>query len=557
MSDSVSGLRRTETPPAGQIMTTADATLGALLANGIDTLYGLPGLHNDHLFDAIYKVRDRLRVMHSRHEQTAGYMALGAALSTGRPQVCAVVPGPGFLNCAAALLTSEGMCAPVLALVGQIPERDIDRNYGYLHELRDQVGMARHITKLAERIRAPFQAPYLVHRAIEEMLSDRPGPAFLECAMDVWGRIGPVDPIRIAATRRSVPIDQDAVRAAAALLSRSTNPMIVVGGGALGAAAEVQAIAELLEAPVLSYRRGRGVISTEHRLAINLPIGHRLWPRTDVVLAVGTRLFIQQQQWGIEGLNVISIDADAQSSQRFASPTVAMTGDAAGYLRALLGELPHLHARRESVDEELRRQRSWFAERLERLEPQRSFLRAIRSALPEHGIFVDEVTQVGFASRLAFPVYKPRTFLSPGYQDNLGWGYGTALGAKAANPDLPVLVISGDGGFLYQIGELATAVLHNLAVVVVVFDNMMYGNVKLIQEQRFGNRVIAADLANPDFVELANAFGIAAFRARTPPELERAVASAIALNSPALVHVPCGPMPSAWDMLLMPRVRGG
>jgi acetolactate synthase I/II/III large subunit len=555
MSDPA-GFRPREELPVGEIMTTADATIGALLANGIDTLYGLPGLHNDHLFDAMYKVGDRLRVLHGRHEQTAGYMALGAALSTGGPQVCAVVPGPGFLNCASALLTSEGMCAPVLALVGQIPERDINRNHGYLHELRDQVGMARHITKFAERIRVPFEAPHLVHRAVEEMLSDRPGPAFLECAIDVWGRSGPVNPIRTAASRRTNPIDQDAVRAASALLSHATNPMIVVGGGALGAAAEVQAVAELLEAPVLSYRRGRGVISTEHRLAINLPIGHRLWPKTDVVLAIGTRLFIQQQQWGIDGVKVIRIDADAEASDRFASPAVSLIGDAAGYLRALAAELPHLHSRRESVDGDLRRQRDWFSERLARLEPQRSFLLAIRRALPENGIFVDEVTQVGFASRLAFPVYKPRTFLSPGYQDNLGWGYGTALGAKAANPDLPVLAISGDGGFLYQIGELATAVLHKLAVVLVVFDNMMYGNVKLIQEQRFGNRVIAADLANPDFVELANAFGIAAFRARTAPELERAVASAIALNSPALVHVPCGPMPSAWDMLLMPRVRG-
>jgi len=540
------------------MMTTADATIGALLANGIDTVYGLPGLHNDHLFDAMYKARDRLRVIHTRHEQTAGYMALGAALSTAKPQVCAIVPGPGFLNCAAALLTAEGMCAPVLALVGQIPQRDIDRNYGFLHEMRDQLGMARHITKRAERIKAPFQAPSMINAAFEEMISDRPGPAFLECAMDVWARTGPVNPIRTAAVRRVNPIDGDAVHDAAAILARSANPMIVVGAGALEAGPEVQALAELLEAPVLSYRRGRGVINTEHRLAINLPIGHRLWAKTDVVLAVGTRLFIQEQQWGIDdGLKIVRIDADPQAGERFARPAVTMVGDAALYLQALLCELPGRVGRRTSIEDELRRQRDWFSERLERLEPQASFLRAIRRALPDNGIFVDEVTQVGFASRLAFPVYRPRTFLSPGYQDTLGWGYGTALGVKAANPDVPVLAIAGDGGFLYQIGELATAVHHKLAVVVVVFDNMMYGNVKLIQEQRFGNRIIAADLANPDFVGVASAFGIASFRAQTPSELEHAVAAALALNTPALVHVPCGPMPSAWDMLLMPRVRGG
>ena len=267
----------------GEILTTADAVVGALVAHGIDRVYGLPGLHNDHLFDAMYKARERLQVIHTRHEQTAGYMAMGAALSTGKPQVCAVVPGPGLLNCAGALLTAEGMCAPVLALVGQIPDRDIDRNYGHLHEVRDQLGMARHFTKFAERIKAPFKAPALITAAFEEMLSDRPGPALIECAMDVWPRSGLVSRVDAPARRRSHPIDEDAVRLAATILAAAKNPMIIVGAGALDAGSEVEAVAELLNAPVLSYRRGRGVINTEHRLAINLPIGHRLWPKTDVV----------------------------------------------------------------------------------------------------------------------------------------------------------------------------------------------------------------------------------------------------------------------------------
>ena len=152
-------------------------------------------------------------------------------------------------------------------------------------------------------------------------------------------------------------------------------------------------------------------------------------------------------------------------------------------------------------------------ERLSRLEPQVSFLKAIRAALPEDGIFVDEVSQIGFASRVALPIEKPRTFLSPGYQDNLGWGFGTALGAKAAMPDRKVLAIAGDGGFMYQVGELATAVRHNLAVVVVVFDNGGFGNVKRIQQQHYGNRLIASDLHNPDFGKLAESFGVATFKA--------------------------------------------
>ena len=151
---------------------------------------------------------------------------------------------------------------------------------------------------------------------------------------------------------------------------------------------------------------------------------------------------------------------------------------------------------------------------------------------------------------------RPRSYFSPGYQDTLGWGLGAALGIKSARPDVPVLAIAGDGGFLYQVGELATAVQHGIAVVVVVFDNALFGNVRLLQETLYGNRTIASDLVNPDFVKLAEAFGVAALRATNPPELERAIREALSMNRPALIHVPCGPMPSPWDLIFMPRVRG-
>jgi acetolactate synthase I/II/III large subunit len=286
-----------------------------------------------------------------------------------------------------------------------------------------------------------------------------------------------------------------------------------------------------------------------------MPIGHRLWRDADAVLAIGTRLLIQQTQWGTDDkLPIVRIDIDPEEPARLARPAVSLVGNARDYAAALLRALPARNLKRTPID--LAPHRAWLAERLSRLEPQASFLRAMRNALPENGVFVDEVTQLGFASRLAFPVYAPRTYFSPGYQDALGWGYGTALGVKAARPDLPVLAIAGDGGFLYQATELATAMHHNIAVVVVVFDNGAFGNVRLIQKERFGGRLIADSLTNPDFVKFAESFGAAAFRATTAPELERAVKDAFALNRPALIHVPCGEMPSPWDMIMMPRVRG-
>ena len=210
------------------------------------------------------------------------FRSLGAALATNRPQAFAVVPGPGFLNASAALLSAYAMNAPVIAIAGQIPQGDIDRGFGHLHEIHDQRGLASHISKSAVRIRAPHEASRLTADAITSTQSDVPRPAFIECAMDVWPRRAPVR-IETARPPHGAPVDPAAIDAAARILGAAIRPLIVVGGGAQGASAEVMALAEMLEAPVVAFRRGHGVLDARHRLAINLPIAHRLWPDTDVV----------------------------------------------------------------------------------------------------------------------------------------------------------------------------------------------------------------------------------------------------------------------------------
>ncbi len=550
--------RGDERKGAAVTMTAADAVVETLIGHGLDTVYALPGVQNDQLFEALFRASDRLRTIHTRHEQGAAYMALGAALATGKPQAYAVVPGPGFLNSSAALLTAYSMNAPVLGLIGQIPDADIGRHLGHLHEIRDQAGIVARLVDHSTLIRKPAQAARATALAMRAMHRGRPGPAVLECAMDVWGKSaamaipGPLPPA--AAT-----IDSDAIRRAAKQLGAAKRPIIICGGGAQDASPEVTALSAMLQAPVLGYRRGRGVLDSRDPLSVTLPLGRDLWGEADAVLAVGTRLLTQLRQWGVDReLKIVRIDADAKEHDRLHKPDITLTGDAAPILQRLVAALPRFNAKRPSRKAEMEERQAAWRKRLDKLKPQIDFLEAIRAELPEDGIFVDEVTQLGFAARLAFPVYKPRTFLSPGYQDNLGWGFATALGAQNARRDVPVVSISGDGGFMFTANELATAMRHRIPLTAIVFNDGAFGNVRRMQQELYGNRLIGSDLANPDFVAFAKSFGAEALRVTTPHDLRGALRRAFShRDGPTLIEVPVGPLPSPWEFIQMGRIRGG
>jgi acetolactate synthase I/II/III large subunit len=275
------------------------------------------------------------------------------------------------------------------------------------------------------------------------------------------------------------------------------------------------------------------------------------------VLGVGSHLHMPLLHWGVDrDLTVIAIDSDPQAPTRIVKPKVSLIGQSRPILQHLLEVLPAHNTQRPSRSEEMGERHERMRKRLAKLAPQLAYLSAIREALPEDGIFVDEVTQLGFVSRLAFPVYRPRTFISPGYQDNLGYGFATALGVQDARRDVPVVAISGDGGFMFTATEMATAVRHRIPLITVLFNDGHFGNVRRIQEERFG-RPIASDLANPDFVKFAESFGAAAMRATSPAELGTALTRALAhRDGPTVIEVPVGALPSPWEFIMMGRVRG-
>jgi acetolactate synthase-1/2/3 large subunit len=538
-------------------MTGGRALVRSVLRHGVDTIFALPGVQMDHFFNALYDEGNAVRVVHVRHEQAAGYMAYGYAHSSGRVGTYAVVPGPGLLNTTAALATAYGCNAPVLCLAGQVPSYALGRGYGMLHEIPDQLAVIRGLTKWAERIDHPTEAPARVREAFRQLRGGRPRPVGLEMSMDVMAQETEVALVEPADGWTAPTPDPERIEEAAALLAKAEQPMIFVGGGVYGAEAELQALAEALQAPVVSHRLGRGALSDHHYLSLSQPAGHRLWARADVVLAVGSRLQHQRMVWGTDaGLKVIRVDVDPIEMKRHGRPAVGILGDAGETLAALKEALPKGTEDRPSREDELVALRARVvAEFEDQLGPQMAYVHALRRALPEDGILVNELTQVGYVAQAMFPVYRPRSLLSSGYQGTLGFGLATALGAKVANPERPVLSINGDGGFMYNVQELATAVKHNIDVVSVVFNDGAFGNVRRMQEEDHDGRVIASELANPDFVRLAESFGVHGRRAESPDALGAAIDEAFAAKGPWLIEVPMGVMANPWPMIMPGKVR--
>ena len=534
------------------VATGGEAIVNGLVAHGVNTVFGLPGAQIYGLFDAFQQAQ--LKVIGARHEQACGYMAYGYARSTGRPGVFSVVPGPGVLNAGAALLTAYGANEPVLCLTGQVPTQFLGKGRGHLHEMPDQLATLRSFVKWADRIEYPDAAPPLVSRAFQEMLSGRRGPVALEMPWDVFTQradVGASKPFDVLPP--PLP-DGERVKDAAALAAGSKSPMIFVGSGAIHAAEEILELAELIDAPVVAFRSGRGIVSNAHELGLTMAAAYRLWPNTDLMIGIGTRMELAtMSRWPYrpEGLKCIRIDIDASEMRRY-TPDVAVIADAQAGTRELLTAVRKRgYSKTKDRRPAIREASAAALKQIQAIQPQMAYLNILREVLPENAIVTDELSQVGFASWYGFPVYQPRTFITSGYQGTLGSGFPTALGAKVAHPDRPVVAITGDGGFMFGVQELATAVQFNIAVVTLVFNNNSYGNVRRDQIERFDGRVVASDLVNPDFVKLAESFGVAAARVTSPDGFRSALEKALEHGGPYLIdiEVPTGSEASPWPFI--------
>jgi acetolactate synthase-1/2/3 large subunit len=535
------------------LTTGGDLLVLALVARGVDTVFALPGIQLDGLFDALAR-SGHIRVVHTRHEQAASYMADGYARATGRPGVCIVVPGPGVLNAGAGLATAYATGSPVLCIAGHLFGGDAARGTGALHEIPDQSAVIEGMIGATTRVTSADQIGHALDVAYTRLSSLPRRPAAIEIGPEVLA--GPCDP-GLAATTTSPPLDllrfeppleadPAAIEEAAGLLAAARRPVIVAGGGCQDAGFEVEQLARALGAPVVVTPQGKGALSAGHSWVLP-PVGaFPLLERCDALLVIGSRF---TSTTGPPPVNpdatVIRIDADPARLTGAAAISIRSSAAAACRdLAAALGSSRPADPERDRLNlASAAELRSAIDAGLAAQFPDTyAYCRALRDVLADDDILVDEMTQVGYMARNAYPARRPHTYLGSGYQGTLGFGYPTALGAKVGKPERAVVSISGDGGFLYNAGELATAVHHGIAVVSVIFTDDAYGNVKGIQSRYYG-REIASTLTNPDFVALAASFGIKGWRATSADELRPALEQAVESGEPAMIEVPITDQP--------------
>ncbi|HEY8476328.1 MAG TPA: thiamine pyrophosphate-dependent enzyme [Chloroflexota bacterium] len=533
-------------PRAAQPRTGGEALVDELLVHDVEVVFGIPSVHNLPIYEAL-RTRPRPRHIVCRHEQGAGLMAMGYARVTGRPGVFITSTGPGCLNSATAMGEAYGDSVPILNVTTERETFLVDRQRGAVHETKDQLGILQRLTIWATRCRAVTEVPGAIAEAMRQMATGRPRPTAVEVCTDVLGstaETGLVEPLPVERPAG----DAGLLREAAAVLAKAERPLIWVGGGAIHAEAmeEVRRLAELLQAPTVTTSTGKGALPDDHPLCLGNLVLHRpvkaLLASSDVVLAVGAR-FSQRGsgEWALPlPKQLIHIDIDPTVIGANFPTAIGIVADARLALRQLLQELDGAVTPRPSRAGEVAAARAEVARALaERAPTEMAYLAAVREALPRSGIVACDPTKWALWGREHFPVFEPRTWLYPMGFGSLGTGLPWGIGAKVGRPDQPVVVVAGDGGFLFTATDLATAVQHGIDLAIVLFNDRRYGVIEDLQHARYGKgHEFAVELGNPDFARFAESFGARGLRASTPEALRETLSAAIKAGGVTLIEVP-------------------
>lgn len=530
-------------------MTGGEAFAKSLYREGVRVIFGLPGVQLYGLLDGLAK-EPGIRFINTRHEQATTYMADGYARAGGDIGTALVVPGPGLQNASAGIGTAYSASSPVLVLAGQVERDLIGVERGMLHEIKGQMDTIKPVTKHQRLVLEAEDIPEAVHEAMEQLKTGRPRPVEIEIPPETLYDVADIELLEEGKYERPGG-NPESIKNGADLIASAENPLFWAGGGVISAEAssELTAIAEFLQAPVITTGEGRGAISDRSHLSIgsfrfkNDTFFENRIDDHDLIIAVGTRMAYPEF---LKGQKVLQIDIDEEEIGRNYTNTEGILGDAKKSLGSLLEALQTRMEARDSRREELSKIKEERFNPSTVIEPQNSYVEAIRRAMPDDGILISGMTQIGYYSRNKYEVYEPRTYLTSSYYGNLGFAYPTALGAKVARPDKPVVAVSGDGGFMFNVQELSTAVHHNINAIVVVFNDNAFGNVMRDQVNMFDGREYGAIVHNPDFMKLADAFGARGVKIEDgdPESLEKELSSSINIEAPTLIEVPVGEMPN-------------
>ena len=527
-------------------LTAAQALVRSLAREGVEVVFGLPGVQIMEVFDALYD-EPGIRLVTVRHEPAATYMADGYARTTGKVGVALVVPGPGALNATAGLGTAYATSSPVLLVCGQIESYNLGQMRGALHEIEDQLDIFKPLTKWCTRVLSTEDTPSAVHEAMRQLRTGRPRPVELEIPWDVMASSADVELPEAEVFPRQQP-DATRIIEAAELLARARRPLVWAGGGAAAsdASPELIEVAEALQAPVITTTQAKGIIPEDHALSLGAfyyghGAAHRVMPLADVILAVGSRLHLTPKvPWAFQPhQRLVQIDVDPEQLGKNLPAQVAIAADAKSALRSLVSELKARHSVSEWSRTELESIKTETYSEIKAMAPlQVEIIETLRRELEDDAVLVGGITDVGYWSYLAYPVLKPRSYLTSSYFATLGFAFPTAVGAKIGNPQRQVVALCGDGGFMYGIPDLATAVQERVGVVAIVFNNGSFGASLNDQQRRFGGRVYGTRLHNPDFARLAESFGAMGIRLSGPDELGNALRTALRSEGPVVIEVP-------------------
>jgi len=522
-------------------MTGAEALVAQLEELGVEVVFGIPGVHNLAIFDALR--RTAIRTIVVRHEQTAGYAADGYARATGKLGVCVTTTGPGAANAAAAMGEARASRSPVLHISTQVESRILEGKTGHfsLHESPRQAELMAAVCNWSARVSRPEAIASMVARGAQEAFAGRRGPAFVEIPHDFLAAPVAKASRAVPASRRVPKPRANEIARGAKTLNASKSPVVWAGGGVIsaGASEELVAVAELLDAPIVTTFSGKGAIPRDHPLALALPPHQpevtKLIAGSDALLAVGTDFdAMNTQGWRLRLPRPrVVINVTSEDLRRNYAADVAIESDARAALAVLRDalETKKRNGARRVTQVRTAALKSLRASR--EFRKPLAFVERLRETIPNDAMVVADMAIPGYWAAAYFPAAGPRTFAYPLGWGTLGFALPAAVGAAAAGRS--TVVIAGDAGFLFAPGELATAVQEQLDLAIIVVNDRGYGMLRFDEDERFDER-FDVDLETPDFVALAKSFGAKA-RKTTEAAVGKDLAWAIKQKGPALLEL--------------------